>query len=320
MILQLHIKGDSMFLLYCLGIIAGMVLPFQTSINSRLSLYTKSSFYASTISFATGTIFLIFLNLCINPHVFSPQFYETQSFNYLWFCGGLLGVIFLTGNLLLLPRLGASLTVVITVAGQIIMGVIIDTFGFFGANVESFTWLKALGIVLLLFGIILMNYVREQNTTSVQNTNTRLWLMLGFCFGFCPPVQTAINSALGQQLHSSFMASLVSFTVGTIALFILTLIFKRSLKMTTHHEQQGRLKPVYFIGGLLGVVFVTTNIILMPHLGAALTTIIVMLGQMLMGLIIDHFGLLGTHVNKVTTRKIIGITAILIGIIILRLF
>ncbi len=46
-----------MILLYIIGIIAGMVVPFQTSINSRLSLYTKSSFYASTISFATGTLF-----------------------------------------------------------------------------------------------------------------------------------------------------------------------------------------------------------------------------------------------------------------------
>ncbi|RIP27682.1 EamA-like transporter family protein, partial [Staphylococcus gallinarum] len=75
-----------------------------------------------------------------------------------------------------------------------------------------------------------------------------------------------------------------------------------------------------FIGGILGVVFVTTNIILMPHLGAALTTIIVMLCQMLMGVIIDHFGLLGTRINKITTRKIIGIIAIMIGIILLRLF
>jgi len=52
-----------MIFLYLVGIVAWMVVPFQTSINSRLSLYTKSSFYASTISFATGTIFLILINL-----------------------------------------------------------------------------------------------------------------------------------------------------------------------------------------------------------------------------------------------------------------
>lgn len=309
-----------MVLLYIIGIVAGMVVPFQTSINSRLSLYTRSSFYASTISFATGTLFLILINLIINPHVFTGQFYSNQSLNYQWFVGGMLGVIFLTGNLLLLPRLGASLTVVMTVAGQIIMGVVIDSFGWFGADKHPFTLLKVLGILFLIFGILLMNYVRRDPKDKAQSSTVYIWLIIGFIFGFCPPIQTAINSALGQQLHSSIMASLVSFTVGTIVLFILTLIFNKSLKVATFNNKQGKLKPIYFIGGILGVIFVTTNIILMPHLGAALTTIIVMLGQMLMGIIIDHFGLLGTNVNKVTPRKVSGIIAIMIGIILLRLF
>lgn len=309
-----------MILLYIIGIVAGMVVPFQTSINSRLSLYTKSSFYASTISFATGTIFLILINLIINPDVFTGQFYSNQSLNYQWFVGGMLGVIFLTGNLLLLPRLGASLTVVMTVAGQIIMGVAIDSFGWFGADKQPFTLLKVLGILFLIFGILLMNYVRRNPKDKIQSSTVYIWLIIGFMFGFCPPIQTAINSALGQQLHSSIMASLISFTVGTIVLFILTLIFNKSLKVTTFNSKEGKLKPIYFIGGVLGVIFVTTNIILMPHLGAALTTIIVMLGQMLMGIIIDHFGLLGTNVNKITPRKVLGIIAIMIGIILLRLF
>lgn len=309
-----------MIFLYLVGIVAGMVVPFQTSINSRLSLYTKSSFYASTISFATGTTFLILINLITNPHVFTTDFYSNQSLSYIWFVGGILGVIFLTGNLLLLPRLGASLTVVMTVAGQIIMGVTIDTFGWFGADVEPFTMFKVLGILFLMLGIILMNYVRSNPKDKNMNPQVYIWLIIGFVFGFCPPIQTAINSALGQQLHSSILASLISFTIGTIALFILTLSFNRTLKMKAYDHQKGKLKPIYFIGGILGVVFVTTNIILMPHLGAALTTIIVMLGQMLMGIIIDHFGLLGTYVNKITKRKIVGIVAMMIGIVLLRLF
>ena len=66
----------------------------------------------------------------------------------------LLGVCFLTGNLLLLPRLGAALTVVMTVTGQIFMGVIIDTFGILGAQQHTFTTLKSLGTCCLLLGII----------------------------------------------------------------------------------------------------------------------------------------------------------------------
>lgn len=69
-------------------------------------------------------------------------------------------------------------------------------------------------------------------------------------------------------MHNSLFAALVSFTVGTLALFILTLIFNRSLKIKITHPDIGKIKPIHFIGGVLGVVFVTSNIILMPFLGA----------------------------------------------------
>lgn len=127
-----------MLLFYIIGVLVGMLIPIQTSVNSRLSLYTKSPFYTSFISFSVGTICLIVLNIFINPDVFSLHFFSNQTFNYTWFVGGLLGVGYLTGNLLLLPKLGATLTVIATVAGQIIMGVIIDTFGLFGATIHDF--------------------------------------------------------------------------------------------------------------------------------------------------------------------------------------
>ncbi|PTE69454.1 hypothetical protein BUY46_03120 [Staphylococcus devriesei] len=308
-----------MIFLFILGIVAGMMVPIQTSINSRLGRYTESSFYASTISFFVGTLFLLILNIIFNTQMFSSSFYNGHSIDYHWWVGGLLGVCFLTGNLLLLPRLGATLTVVMTVAGQICMGVVIDTFGLLGASQHPFTFLKGVGIVVLFLGILLMNYIPRNKLEEKTNPTFYLWLLVGFVFGFAPPLQTTINSGLSQQMHSSLFASLISFTVGTIALFILTLVFNRSLKIKTTQPNIGRIKPLYFIGGILGVVFVTSNIILMPFLGAALTTIIAMLGQMLMGVIIDHFGL-GVRKSPITFRKFSGLVAIAIGIILLRLF
>lgn len=310
----------AMLILFLFGIFAGMVVPIQTSVNSRLSHYTKSSFYASTISFFTGALFLLVLNFIFNKELLSFSFLSDQSYNYKWFVGGLLGVCFLTGNLLLFPRLGAALTVVMTVSGQIIMGIIIDTFGLLGAEQHTFTVFKGIGIISLIIGILLMNYIPKTQLKNRTEPTFYMWLIIGFIFGFTPPIQTTINSALATQVHSSFFASLVSFTVGTIALFILTIIFHRSFKIHTVSKEKGHIKVIYFVGGILGVIFVTANIILMPHLGAALTTIIVMLGQMLMGVIIDHFGLLGASKNPITIRKTMGLILISIGIVLLRLF
>lgn len=305
--------------LFFIGIIGGMFIPFQTSINSKLNMYTKSPIYASTISFAVGTVFLIFLNLLLNPTMLTFSYIEQQSVNFYWITGGLLGVIFLTGNLLLLPKLGASLTVVITLTGQMIMGVIIDTFGWLGASVQHFTFFKAVGIILLILGIVLMNYVRNPNKKK-SSLYLYVWLFLGFIFGFCPPLQTAINSQLGQQLNSTIMASLISFIVGFITLLIIKILTNKNFNLENNDKESGRLKPLYFVGGIFGVIFITVNIFLMPYLGAALTTIAGMLGQMLMALIIDQFGLLGIPKNKITFRKSIRIVLIIIGIILLRFF
>ncbi|HCX2121686.1 TPA: DMT family transporter [Staphylococcus aureus] len=309
-----------MLILYFIGVIVGMFIPIQTSVNSRLSLYTKSPFYTSFISFSVGTICLIVLNIFINPDVFSLHFFSNQTFNYTWFVGGLLGVGYLTGNLLLLPKLGATLTVIATVAGQIIMGVIIDTFGLFGATVHEFNLIKAIGVLLLIVGIITMNQINKCNLLLTNQKHLIFWLLLGFTFGFFPPIQTTINSLLASHTHSPAFASLVSFTIGSITLLILTAIFNRSLKLKTSHLKFGKLKPIYFTGGILGMAFVTSNIILMPHLGAALTTLIGMFGQILMGILIDHFALFGSPKIAMTSRKTIGLLCILTGIILLRLF
>lgn len=309
-----------MLLFYIIGVLVGMLIPIQTSVNSRLSLYTKSPFYTSFISFSVGTICLIILNIIINPEVFTIHFYNNQSFNYTWVVGGLLGVSFLTGNLLLLPKLGATLTIIATVAGQIIMRVIIDTFGLFGATVHDFNLIKAIGVLLLIVGIVIMNQFNKNNLLLTDQKYLLFWLLLGFIFGFFPPIQTTINSALASHTHSPAFASLVSFTIGSIALLILTAIFNCSLKLKTSHLKFGKLKPIYFTGGILGMAFVTANIILMPHMGAALTTLIGMFGQILMGILIDHFGLFSSPKIAMTSRKTIGLLCILTGIILLRLF
>ena len=184
-----------------------MLLPIQTSINSRLSQFTRSSFYASTISFAVGTICLLVLNIIIHPQVLTPEFFSKQTLNYTWVLGGLLGVIYLTGNLLLLPRLGAALTVVITVTGQIIMGVIIDTFGLLGAHQQSFTLFKGVGIIFLITGIIFMNYVRRHPVNRHKNTPIVFCLLDSYLVSLRQSKQQSTAHWLNTHTHPYLLHS-----------------------------------------------------------------------------------------------------------------
>ncbi len=304
-------------LLLILGLVAGAVIPVQTSINSRLSRFTQSSLYASAISFTVGTLLLVILNFILNPHLLTAEAFGHYHFDYYWYVGGLMGVIYLTGNMILLPRIGASLTVVTTITGQILMSMLIDTFGWFNVDVQALHVMKVLGIVLLLIGIILMNLQKNAKQLA-QSSHNGPWMLSGMIIGFTPPIQTAINSHLGQTLHSPFFASLVSFTVGASALIILTLMLHRHVKIHATSEQHGPLKWWHFVGGALGVIFITTNIILTPVIGVTFTLITVMVGQIIMGLLIDHFGLFGVPHRHITKQRLLGFMLIIIAIIIIQ--
>lgn len=306
-----------LLLLLGLGLCAGFAVPIQTAINSKLSLYTRSPFYAATISFGTGTIGLLLINIVFNPQLFNVIF--SSQIQYTWFLGGMMGVIFLSGNLLLLPRIGASLTVVTTVSGQIAMSVVIDTLGLFNVSYQPFSTLKGIGLLLLLLGVVLMNLNRQSLLDKQRSSRTTFWLCIGVILGCAPPIQTAINTQLSQNIHSPLFASFISFLVGTLVLIIITSIIHRKFRIYVYHDIHGPIRWWHFIGGMLGVIFVTANIILTPHLGVAYTIIIVMIGQIIMGLIIDHFGLLGLPSIKISHQRLLGFALIIVAIIMIQL-
>lgn len=72
----------------------------------------------------------------------------------MWFAG-LFGVIFMTGNILPLPRLGSLQTVLMPVLGQITMGLLIDQFGWLGNPRHPMTMARAAGLVLAVLSVLL---------------------------------------------------------------------------------------------------------------------------------------------------------------------
>ncbi len=68
------------------------------------------------------------------------------------YLGGLLGVIIIYGVVASIPRLGVAIATTAIIVGQVGTALVIDQFGLFGLERVPFTWLKAVGIVLLALG------------------------------------------------------------------------------------------------------------------------------------------------------------------------
>ena len=69
--------------------------------------------------------------------------------------GGAMGMLVVLKFTFALPRIGTTATIGILIAGQLVMGAVIDRYGLFGVDQITLTWPRLLGIGLLGAGAAL---------------------------------------------------------------------------------------------------------------------------------------------------------------------
>jgi transporter family-2 protein len=72
-----------------------------------------------------------------------------------WVGGGGMGVVVVLTITVVTPRIGAAATIGLLIAGQLAMGVAIDTYGLFGVDKVALSWPRVLGVLLLAAGALL---------------------------------------------------------------------------------------------------------------------------------------------------------------------
>lgn len=142
-------------------------------------------------------------------------------------------------------------------------------------------------------------------------------MLLAFVVGCLLPLQASINAKLGGFLKAPIMAALVNFMVGGTVLLIVIL----GSRIPNNLLKVFKEAPIYvWIGGLMGAMFVGSIIFLIPRLGAALSFSLIVCGQLVFSLILDHFGLFGVPVQSVNWGRIAGILLILGGVLVIQKF
>ena len=148
-------------------------------------------------------------------------------------------------------------------------------------------------------------------------SNIYFYIVLAILAGAMMPTQAAINNKLAVVVDSPILAALISFFVGTIGILVYAVASGTPLTNLTSIRDA---PPIAWIGGLLGAFFVTATVVLVPRLGVAMTFSVIIAGQMIVTLVIDHFGLLGVPVKEVSLARIAGILLITVGVVIIRRF
>ncbi|MPQ47746.1 EamA-like transporter family protein [Marinifilum sp. N1E240] len=142
-------------------------------------------------------------------------------------------------------------------------------------------------------------------------------MILALVVGCLLPIQASINAKLGTFLKAPLMAALVNFIVGGFILLMVIIGTRTPNNIILAIKEA----PVYaWIGGLMGSIYVASIIFLVPRLGAALSFGLIVCGQLVFSLILDHFGLFGVPVQPVNWGRIAGVLLILGGILVIQKF
>jgi len=137
-----------------LAILAGSLIPVQTSANAQLSKVVGGLYPATLIVFAVA-LTLIIAVLLVSRSSF-PNYSQISSVPLYGWLGGIIAVIYILALTFLAPKLGIGIVTVLVVSGQCISITIIEHFGLFGFQVKPINLFRIVGILSLVLGVYLI--------------------------------------------------------------------------------------------------------------------------------------------------------------------
>jgi bacterial/archaeal transporter family-2 protein len=143
------------------------------------------------------------------------------------------------------------------------------------------------------------------------------YLLFAFAAGVVLPLQAGINAELAEWLHSPIRAAFVSFLVGSLLLAVAAALVFRPLPSWS---RLGHAPGWVWLGGALGAFYVVGSIVSAPKLGAATLIGLIVAGQAMASLIVDHFGWVGFEPKPISAGRLVGMGLVGAGVVFARIF
>ena len=132
-------------------------------------------------------------------------------------------------------------------------------------------------------------------------------IIIGLIGGVAVGIQSPIAGAMGQRVGgtaSSFIIHLSGMLLSGILLFL-----RGGEKI-----RDWVTLPWYMLGaGIFGLILYQTINFTLPRLGGSMMIALIIIGQLLTGVVVDHFGWLGVAIRPIDPARAIGVLLLLAG-------
>ncbi|WP_430911909.1 DMT family transporter [Methylobacterium sp. sgz302541] len=140
-------------------------------------------------------------------------------------------------------------------------------------------------------------------------------LLLAALAGASIVVQQALNANLRLALSSAVWSGFVSYLVGLVCMALLALALRDPVPSA---GLAARIPWWAWSGGLFGAIFIGLSIYLVPQLGAATFIALLVSGQMIASVTVDHFGWLGVAQRSFDLPRLVGVALLVGGVVLIR--
>jgi transporter family-2 protein len=133
--------------------------------------------------------------------------------------------------------------------------------------------------------------------------------------GVSVTTQQVLNGSLRTAIESPAWAGLVSYAGGLLTMIVAVVVLGEGVPSL---RIMAGVPWWAWSGGLFGGTFILLAILLLPSLGAATLFALVIAGQVLAAVTLDHFGAFGLTPHPIGAARLAGAAFLIAGVILIR--
>ncbi len=141
------------------ALIGGAFIPVQVALNTLLRRYVGEPMQVTLISYLAGTLTALFICF-IARYPLPTSTALTQTSWWMW-TGGCLGTLYVWATIVATLRIGATLTLALTFAGQMVAALFLDHYGAIGLAKYPASPTRIAGVVIVFLGVSLVAYAKR---------------------------------------------------------------------------------------------------------------------------------------------------------------
>lgn len=144
---------------------------------------------------------------------------------------------------------------------------------------------------------------------------TIIFIVIAFIAGVFQPIQGGVNAELRLKTKSPYLSGAISNLLGALLMILFALFINgKNLEIPKFEPSHWWI----WTGGIFSLIIVVSTIILPTKISYTTFFGTFITGQLIMATLIDRFAIFGGDVIEITTKRILGIVFLLVGVYLVK--